>query len=228
MGLKKFNRWVKSKLHGYELINPIKPKPWNIKPEDKICILAPHADDETIGCGGFLAKFGPQCDVVLLTDGRYGADGSPEDVRKLREHEFAEVMKFFKIHQYSCLGGVDNSLIDAYQDFSKIDFSLYDYVLMPHKYDAHKDHVVPQAFFERLRKEKKTIKARPVYYEVWAAMSCPTHFIDISDVAEVKKKAINMYVSQVKVIDYASRILGLNHYRGIRHNVDFEEDFELG
>ena len=42
--------------------------------------------------GGFLAKYGSQCDVVLLTDGAYGGD---EKTRDLREKEFSAVMDFF-------------------------------------------------------------------------------------------------------------------------------------
>jgi LmbE family N-acetylglucosaminyl deacetylase len=56
-------------------------------------------------------------------------------------------------------------------------------------------------------------------------MTSPTHYIDISDVVENKKEAINIYASQTAHIDYASRILGLNHYRGIKHNVEYEEDY---
>ena len=38
---------------------------------------------------------------------------------------------------------------------------------------------------------------------------------------------MGFYRSQV-YIDYAGRILGLNHYRGIRHNVAYEEDYTVG
>lgn len=227
MGLRKLDRWLKSKVHGYDLPKLVKPKPWEIKPDDKICLLAPHADDETIGCGGLLAKYGTQCDVVLLTDGRLAGTGSAEENIAVREAEFAAVMAFFKVHDFKLMRAEDGSLIDAYDKFAEIaDFGVYDYVVMPHGLDSHKDHVVVRAFFERLRKEKK-IKAKAVYYEVWAPMAMPTHYLDISEVAETKRQAINMYVSQVKSIDYAGRILGLNHYRGIRHSVEFEEDFTI-
>lgn len=228
MGLKKLDRWLKSTIHGYDLPKIAKPKLWEIKAEDKICILAPHADDETIGCGGLLAKYGAQCDVILLTDGRLAGEGSADDIIATREAEFKAVMKFFQVHDIKLMRARDGSLIDSFDTFAEIaDFSIYDYVVMPHGLDSHKDHVIVKPFFERLRREKKNIKAKAVYYEVWGALAAPTHYIDISDVAETKRQAINMYRSQIQKIDYAGRILALNHYRGIRHDVEYEEDFMI-
>ena len=40
--------------------------------KDRILIVAPHPDDEAIGCGGILALYGDQCDVLILTDGSKG------------------------------------------------------------------------------------------------------------------------------------------------------------
>ena len=218
--MKKFKRFWLNLWNGYHLADLKKIKEWKITPDDKICVLAPHADDESIGCGGLLAKYGSQCDVVLLTDGAYGGD---ETTRDAREREFVSVMDFFKVRSYSFTRAADTRLIEAYDLFKQLDLSTYTYVLMPHPFDPHKDHVVPQAFFKRLKKEKR-FKARAVYYEVWGTMAQPTHYIDISDVTAKKREAIDIYVSQNNIA-YADRILSLNHYRGMRHNVEFEEDF---
>lgn len=51
-----------------------------IDKEDKILIVAPHPDDESIGCGGLLALYGKQCDVRLLTDGRRGKSEQRKNV----------------------------------------------------------------------------------------------------------------------------------------------------
>lgn len=40
----------------------------------KRIIIAPHCDDETLGCGGLLAKFPTECGVVVLAQ--------PDDVRR--------------------------------------------------------------------------------------------------------------------------------------------------
>ena len=228
MGLKKLNRWIKNKVYGYDLPKPVKIKPWKINPEDKICVLAPHPDDETIACGGLLAKFGAQCDVVLLTDGQNGGakEWSKDKTAQVRLQEFEQAMRFLKVNSFTCLHGKDLSLIDDYAKFAAYDFSRYDYVLMPHPQDNHIDHMTVSAFWRRLQKQKK-VKARAVYYELWAPMSLPNAYIDISDVVENKRQAIAFYKSQLTNIDYTSRILGLNHYRGIAHKAEYEEDYAL-
>ena len=159
-----------------------------------------------------LALYGAQCDVILLTDGSKGGDRSkPEETRRIREAEFAEVMAFFGVRSYQFMRAKDGDLIEAYDLFKKLDFTGYDYVFMPHPSDSHKDHVAVPALFARLCRENRRIKAKPAF----------------SAAADRKREAMALYRSQGN-IDYAGRILGLNHYRGIRHNVTYEEDFTLG
>ena len=40
-----------------------------LNPDERILVVSPHPDDESIGCGGLLAKFYGKCDVHLVTDG---------------------------------------------------------------------------------------------------------------------------------------------------------------
>ncbi|MBR1777914.1 MAG: PIG-L family deacetylase [Alphaproteobacteria bacterium] len=227
MGIRKFKLWIKKKVHGYNIPDCKKAQPWQIKPDSRILVLAPHADDETIGCGGFLLKYGSQCDVVLLTDGRHGDSSvEPNEMAEIRKKEFKDVMAHYAVQNVQMLNVEDGKLIDKFKDFATLDFKNYDYVVMPHPMDFHKDHVAVSCLFKRLNKTRP-FKGYVVFYEIWNTLAQPTHYIDISDVAEEKKRLINLYQSQVKNIDYASRILGLNHYRGLRHHIEYEEDFEI-
>ena len=48
------------------------PKEFKIEKDMKCLILAPHSDDETIGCGGLLLKYPEVFDVYCLTNGFRG------------------------------------------------------------------------------------------------------------------------------------------------------------
>lgn len=225
MGMRKIRLWFKKKIYGYDMPDCKKAQPWQIKPSDRFLLLAPHADDETIGCGGFLLKYGAQCDVVLLTDGRHGdSNVKPAEMIDIRKKEFEEVMSHYAVKNFKMLNVEDGKLIDCFRDFATLDFKEYDYILMPHPMDFHKDHVAVSCLFKRLCRTRP-FAGSVVYYEIWNTLCAPTHYIDISDVIKEKERLINLYRSQVKNIDYASRILGLNHYRGLRHHVAYEEDF---
>ncbi|NLM65501.1 MAG: PIG-L family deacetylase [Firmicutes bacterium] len=66
---------------GYPNIHPYRPErlvpPWDIASgEESVLVIAPHCDDETLGCGGLLwyaTQYGNRVRVVVLTNG----DGYP-------------------------------------------------------------------------------------------------------------------------------------------------------
>jgi LmbE family N-acetylglucosaminyl deacetylase len=101
---------------------------------------------------------------------------------------------------------------------------------MPSPSDNHIDHLAVSRMFYKLLSLSAIRTIKIVYYEIWSVLPQPTHYIDISDVADRKRDIINIYKSQTKHVDYASRILALNHYRGIAHyekNIQYEEDFTI-
>ena len=38
--------------------------------DDRILVVAPHPDDESIGMGGFMTHYAKRIDVIILNDGR--------------------------------------------------------------------------------------------------------------------------------------------------------------
>ena len=60
----------------------------NIKCDDKILIIAPHPDDECIGCGGLLSLYPEKCSVVVMTDGSQGnINVDPEQEAIIRKNQ---------------------------------------------------------------------------------------------------------------------------------------------
>lgn len=112
---------------------------WRLNRRIKSAFWRRMRTTKPIGCGGLLALYGPQCDVILLTDGAKGGDRSkPDEVRRVREAEFEEVMQFFDVRFYQFMRAEDGNLIEAYRLFQKLDLSGYDYVFMPHGWTAIK------------------------------------------------------------------------------------------
>jgi LmbE family N-acetylglucosaminyl deacetylase len=132
---------IKKIFNFYNKMETIYPEPLNIKKTDKILILAPHADDESIGCGGLLLKYASQCDVIFLTDGRYGdVNIEPSEMIEIRKKEFESVMIKLKVNNFSLLGIEDTKLESNYNIFKSINFNGYDYICMPNNLDQHPDH----------------------------------------------------------------------------------------
>ena len=192
-----------------------------VPPPGSVLVLAPHPDDESIGCGGVLALHAGRGDPVLvavLTDGAAGDPAevySGQDYVRLREREAREAL--------SCLGvtdvefprfpdgrlgeadGVEKSLDGVIRRFRP------DLVYAPSPWETHPDHWAAARALSRVLKEHG---GRPSWwaYEIWTPLVA-SHFVDISSVWEQKRRAILCYESQLRYVDYLVRVEGLSRYR---------------
>jgi LmbE family N-acetylglucosaminyl deacetylase len=196
------------------------PEELILKNTDRCLILAPHPDDETIGCAGLMINNPENIEVICLTDGRHGGYNESEEVLKqLRQQEFVSVMEKLGIKAYSFFDIEDRELIKNYDKFSKIDVSKYDYVFIPNYFDQHKDHKALTVLFQKLLKEQKHNNSlKIVYYEVWSALTAINYFIDLTDIIDKKRELVAMYGSQLRHVDFLEGITGLNRYRGMLTN----------
>lgn len=97
-------------------------------------IVAPHMDDESLGCGGLLAKHPDECSVVVLTDS--GAE---------RRAEHRRAMAGLGITQYSEMGFPDGGLSSRMLDLvTRLDALLAqmrpEEVYLPYP-SLHQDHI---------------------------------------------------------------------------------------
>lgn len=200
----------------------------NISSNQRILVVAPHPDDETIGCGGILALYGPQCDVLLMTDGRKGgpADGSQteEETAAVRRAEFESAMALFHVRDHKELAIPDSTLKANKDRVTGMDLKAYDYIFVPNRNERHPDHKATYEIIMKLCKRQKS-KAELLEYEVWSPIISANRFLDISQVMEKKIQGLTVYVSQVAELDYEALARGLNTYRGAPHHIAYCEAF---
>lgn len=190
-----------------------------ISPNERILVVAPHPDDESIGCGGLLALYGAQCDVLLLTDGRRGKsplrkDVSDEEIIAVRREEMRNALQLAGVKNFYHLDAPDSQLKKHGKRVKSFDYSPYRYIFVPNSHEAHPDHIAACRFIKRIRFWGKT-KAKVYEYEVWTPLRSVDLLIDISSVEATKRKMIETYVSQLECMDYLEAGMGLSHYRGI-------------
>ena len=208
---------IKKLVAFYNTLDVIYPQELIIKQNDKILVLAPHPDDEVIGCGGLLLKYAKNCDVVCLSDGRYGDENiEPLEMAEIRKKEFENVMNEIDVNGFDFLYIEDSKVKYSYNKFKQIEFKKYDYIFIPNYLDQHPDHKAVLELLLKAYKENLINKNTKIaMYEIWNALCLINYYTDISNITDKKKEIINKYCSQVKHIDYAKKILALNEYRGL-------------
>lgn len=200
----------------------------HIQKTGRILVVAPHPDDESVGCGGLLARFGPQCDLLLLTDGRKGtpADGSKSEaeIAAIRKAEFDAAAAFFRVNRVTVLNLPDSQLWKHRKEVSNINLRVYDKIFVPYRMERHPDHATAFQIIRKLHRIQHA-KGDLLEYEVWSPIIAPNRFLDISEVMEKKLTGIRFYVSQVRELNYEALAIGLNGYRGAPHHVSFCEAY---
>jgi len=200
----------------------------DISKYSKILILAPHPDDESIGCGGIMLIH-DNVDVICITDGSLGIPSMPKsEVVEIRKNEFKRATDYANINSVYFLNIPDGKINENWKIFKSINFKKYDLILTPNINDQHIDHYYTSKFVAKSIKNKLFVSnSKIAMYEVWNPISIPNKFIDISKIVEKKKELIKFHKSQCKIIDYSTRIIALNHYRGMSNNVKYSEVYKL-
>jgi LmbE family N-acetylglucosaminyl deacetylase len=182
----------------------------------KIIVIAPHPDDEILGCGGLMSKYakeGREVYVLVITRGtpKLYSDDRIINVRKeaLEAHELLGVKEtvFLDFHAPEL---DQTSQAEISMEISKVikRFAI-DTIYIPHRGDIHSDHrVVYNASLVAGRpvngSNVKNIFAYETLSETeWAApfgddAFIPTHFVNVTDTFEKKLEAMACFKSQLK------------------------------
>ena len=194
--------------------------PLEIKNDDRILIVAPHPDDECIGAGGLMSKYPNQCEVLVMTDGRHGdpAHTHPSEETVIRRKEFITEMEYLGIKNYYFMEYEDGTLMGHEDILKDFDISPYAKIFVTHEGDNHPDHAAACiALYEKLK--EKTFDKKEIYlYETHIPMHDVTHFLDITDVIDIKKKSIYIHQSQTALKDWSALSISLAKYRACQQN----------
>jgi len=202
-----------------------------------VVVIAPHPDDESIGCGGAICRHtdaGERVVSVFLTSGELGLKKLPaEAARPLREAEAQAAAKILGITGTHFLRQPDWTLADALDLAAAALAPILaserpQLIYLPHSAEWHPDHKVAGPILRRALSIAAIARSEIRGYEVWTPLSSYDVVIDITSVMARKLQAIRAHVSQLQEIDYARAVEGLNAYRGaIAARVPFAEVFSF-
>ena len=217
-------------------------------PENRrILVLAPHMDDEVLGCGGTLmqaAARGSEIRVAYLTDGRRGYDPArlagfgagalqafEENLVQTRKAEAQRAGRLLGFATPIFLDLPDGSVATAADAAERVASALHEarpeVIFLPFMTDPHPDHWGTNRAFIEAASVGGLDPALPCWgYEVWAPLVANT-FVDVSDAMTRKLEAVAAFESQNIDVDYPRVIEALNTYRSLAAGVShgFAEAF---
>jgi N-acetylglucosamine malate deacetylase 1 len=189
-----------------------------------VLVLAPHPDDEAIGCGGALrmhADAGDRITVVFLSSGELGLKHLPKaEAWRIREGEAEAAGQQLGVSRIEFLRKPDWFVSDHTKEAADFIHSLSqqeqpDLIYLPHPDEWHPDHKAASAILRRLCGVLPDFSPRLLAYEIWTPMQEATELRNISCVITRKMRALRCYASQLSRFRYDRAIRGLNQYRGI-------------
>ena len=216
----------------------------------KILILSPHADDEILGCGGFISKYSKEnyhITVLILTNANKGAPEiySIKEIKKIRDE--AKIANNFigtKKLIFENLPALNLNNYPIYKISNIINkYIAYinpEIVLIPSINDIHSDHkIIFQAAKVSMRSNKQSNLKKILSYEVLSETEWneneksfnPNYFVSLekSDISN-KVKAFLKYKSQVKKFPHPrskESIVNLSKVRGSQVFMKYAEAFKV-
>ncbi|MGD0463770.1 MAG: PIG-L family deacetylase [Tepidisphaeraceae bacterium] len=196
-----------------------------------VVVLAPHMDDEIVGPGGTVARHvlaNSPVTFVFMTDGMAGDPqrldlSSKEQLAQQRKDESRRAAEIVGVRDLIFLDGPDGALADTPEMVAALEHILAQrkpaIIYCPAVTDHHRDHWATNRVLRKVLDRLPPAATRDLLirgYEVWTPLPA-NRMVDITLVVEKKKKAIDVFVSQTRLVDYSRAILGLNQYRSMMH-----------
>jgi LmbE family N-acetylglucosaminyl deacetylase len=189
-----------------------------------VMIIAPHPDDEVIGCGGTALRHvrgGDPVSVIYLTRGESSRGYpwlGPQERKATRMKEALASCAILGIRDTLFLEGADGNLSapDVAAELTRkvteaIRVRQPKVIYVPHADDNHADHA---AAYQMVVQIARGCSPRPVIYqyELWSPLSAD-FAVDVSRQMKAKVKAIKCHQLALDAFDYVPPMLGLAAYR---------------
>lgn len=214
----------------------------------EVLVIAPHPDDEVLGCGGTIAKYAAEGHEVYVCIVTKGCEPLfPErDVEKTREeckmadHLLGVKKTVFLDFPAAMLEDVrryelNGAILDAVMDIKP------EIVFLPHRGDMQLDHkLIVDASMVALRPKYTHTVKKILSYETmsetgWDVPNCvnefiPTAYSDITKYIDRKLEALRIFKSQMTGYPGArseEAVMALAMYRGASMNMRYAEAFSV-
>jgi LmbE family N-acetylglucosaminyl deacetylase len=189
-----------------------------------VMVIAPHPDDEVIGCGGTIRRHvlaGDAVSILYLTCGEHSCGYPWLDVEEKRQERTAEARKscaVLGVADYVFLEGSDGqchlpqeTILLTQRLLAAINQRRPKVIYVPHADDNHIDHI---AAFRILTRIARQFDWRPLVYqyELWSPLTAD-FAVDITPHMRTKLKAIKCHRLALDAFNYLPTAMGLAAYR---------------
>jgi LmbE family N-acetylglucosaminyl deacetylase len=194
-----------------------------------VLVIAAHADDEALGCGGTIAKHAAQGDevhVVLMADGVGSRGGKLEDSLRARTEATRRAMTILNVKSWHALGFPDNRmdslpLLDIVQPLETIISKVAPHTIYTHHYgDLNVDHrITHQATLTACRPLPSSPIREILTFEImssteWSSSGLapflPNFYVDISEYQQIKMRALDAYGLEMRPAPHSRSVEHLN------------------
>jgi len=223
----------------------------NFLSKQRLLVVSPHADDESFGCAGTIAKIkeaGGEVFVLVMSVGDLKHYDGKNDIvsGNTRSEEFAKVAEFLKIDDYDIfytdaethlrLDAIpQRDLISVIEKDSKVAIDRINptMVALP-AISYNQDHVATfKAGFTACRPHDPTVKSFPqivlsydnqtLFWNVDYDKYHPNLYVDISDFLDTKIKAMSLHKSQLRHSPHHCSIENMEYLARVRgHEISVE------
>ena len=180
---------------------------------NKVLVISPHPDDETLGCGGTLIrhkKEGDEIHWLIMTN----VNSSEKKIHSVKEKEIEEVSKAYNFDSTSRTKFLTSELDSAprkeiIQVISKVFEEIQpNFLYLPFKNDIHSDHsIVFDAAASCTKSFRYPYVKKVMIYETISETEFsirpdreqfkPNLWIDISDYIDEKIEIMSLYESEI-------------------------------